>query len=143
MTRARPATTQIHQGISTPYSALIDGSRTVLARNDRVSTPTGGSQTENSTPAKNPARGWKAREIHVYQPPADGNTFASCAAFSACRASSAPPNRYAHGVTTPAKLTMKTNDARIANDGAIVAIPCISIPGSPTAFSRSSVLMVP
>ena len=79
----------------------------------------------------------------MYQPPADGNTFASCAAFSACRASSAPPNRYAHGVTIPAKPTMNTNDARIANDGAIVAIPCISIPGSPTAFSRNSVLTVP
>ena len=129
--------------MSTPYSALIDGSRTVLARYDRVSAPTGGSQTENSTPAKKPARGWRARAIQVYQPPADGNTFASCAAFSACRASSAPPNRYAHGVTTPAKLTMNTNDARIANDGAIVAIPCISIPGRPTAFSRSSVLTVP
>src|SRR6266516_59694 len=38
---------------------------------------------------------------------------------------------------------MNTNDARIANDGAIVAIPCISIPGSPTAFSRNSVLTVP
>src|SRR5690348_6768436 len=97
----------------TPYSALIDGSRTVLARNDRVSAPTGGSQMEKSTPAKNPARGWKARAIQVYQPPADGNTFASCAALSACRASSAPPNRYAHGVTIPAKLTMKTKEARI------------------------------
>ena len=32
---------------------------------------------------------------------------------------------------------------RIANDGAMVAIPCMSIPGRPTAFSRSSVLMVP
>src|SRR6516162_11720763 len=121
----------------------IFGSRTVTARYDSVSTPTGGSQTENSTPAKNPARGWKARAIQVYQPPADGNTLASWAAFSACRPSSAPPNRYAHGVTTPAKLTMNTNDARIANDGAIVAIPCISIPGSPTAFSRNSVLTVP
>src|SRR5215831_9351816 len=127
----------------TPYSALIDGSRTATARYDRVSAPTGGSQKENSTPAKNPARGWSARAIQVYQPPADGNTFASCAAFSACSASSAPPNRYAHGVTIPAKPTMNTNDARIANDGAIVAIPCISIPGSPTAFSRNSVLTVP
>src|SRR6516164_10382995 len=143
MTRARPAMTQIHQGMSTPYSALIDGSRTVLARNARVSAPTGGSQIENSTPAKNPARGWKARAIQVYQPPADGNTLASWAAFSACRASSAPPNRYAHGVTTAAKLTMNTNDARIANDGAIVAIPCISIPGIPMAFSCSPVLTVP
>src|SRR5215831_20863100 len=43
----------------------------------------------------------------------------------------------------PALLTMKTNVARIANDGAIVAIPCMSIPGSPTAFSRNSVLTVP
>src|SRR5215471_6169337 len=43
----------------------------------------------------------------------------------------------------PAKPTMNTNDARIANAGAIVAIPCISIPGSPTAFSRNSVLTVP
>src|SRR5262249_58107953 len=103
----------------TPYSALIEGSRTSTARNDSVSAPTGGSQTENSTPAKNPARGWKAREIHVYQPPADGNTFANCAAFSACRASSAPPNRYAHGVTSDAKLPINTKDARIANDGAI------------------------
>ena len=42
-----------------------------------VSVATGGSQTEKSTPAKNPARGWKARAIQVYQPPADGNTFAS------------------------------------------------------------------
>ena len=42
-----------------------------------MSTPTGGSQTENSTPAKNPARGWKVRAIQVYQPPADGNTLAS------------------------------------------------------------------
>src|SRR5215831_5673497 len=96
----------------TLYSVLIDGSSTVFARNERVSAPTGGSQIENSTPAKKPARGWNARAIHVYQPPADGNTFASCAAFSACRASSAPPNRKAHGVTTPAKLTMNTNDAR-------------------------------
>src|SRR5260370_37916277 len=38
---------------------------------------------------------------------------------------------------------MNTKDARIANDGAIVAIPCINIPGSPTAFSRSSVLTLP
>src|SRR6516162_3837428 len=143
MTSARPAITQIHHGMSTPYSALIDGSRTVYARNDRVSAPTGGSQTENSTPAKNPARGWRARAIQVYQPPADGNTLASWAAFSACRASSAPPNRYAQGVTTAAKLTMNTNDARIAKDGAIVAIPCINIPGIPMAFSCSPVLTVP
>src|SRR6266480_2182654 len=54
---ATPATTQIHHGTSTPYSALIDGSSTVLARNDMVSVATGGSQIENSTPAKNPARG--------------------------------------------------------------------------------------
>ncbi len=108
-----------------------------------MSAPTGGSQTENSTPAKNPARGWRARAIHVYHPPADGNTFASCAAFSACSASSAPPNRNAHGVTNPAKPTMKTKEARIAKDGAMVAIPCISIPGRPTAFSRSSVPTVP
>src|ERR1700746_3716942 len=143
MTSARPATTHIHQGISTPYSALIEGSRTVLARNDSVSAPTGGSQIENSTPAKNPARGWKARAIQVYQPPADGNTLASCAADNACMPSRIPPNRKAHGVTSPAKLTMKTKDARIANDGPIVAIPCISIPGRPTAFSRSSVFTLP
>ena len=108
-----------------------------------VSVATGGSQIENSTPAKNPARGWKARAIQVYQPPADGNTLASCAADNACRPRRIPPNRYAHGVTSPAKLTMKTKDARIANDGPIVAIPCISIPGRPTAFSRSSVLTLP
>src|SRR6266571_5509674 len=143
MTSARQATTQIHHGMVTPYSALIDGSSTVFARNDRVRAPTGGSHTEKSTPAKKPARGWSARAIQVYQPPADGNTLASCAADSACSISSAPPNRYAHGVTTPAKLTMNTNDARIAKAGAIVAIPCISIPGSPTAFSRSSVLTLP
>ena len=53
------------------------GSRTVTDRYDSVSTPTAGSQTENSTPAKNPARGWKVRAIQVYQPPADGNTLAS------------------------------------------------------------------
>src|SRR5690349_14633183 len=106
--------TQIHHLTSTPYSALIDGSSTVTERYDSVSAPTGGSQTENSTPAKNPARGWRARAIQVYQPPADGNTLASWAAFSACRQSSAPPNRYAHGVDSPAKLTMNTNDARIA-----------------------------
>src|SRR6266478_8198877 len=99
---ARPAITQIHQGIVMPYSALIDGSSTVFARNDRVSAPTGGNQIENSTPAKKPARGWSVRAIQVYQPPADGNTFASCAALSAWSARSAPPNRYAHGVTTPA-----------------------------------------
>src|SRR4029077_7062780 len=113
--------TQIHQGTSTPYSALIDGSSTVLARYAMVSVATGGSQIENSTPAKNPARGWRARAIQVYQPPAEGNTLASWEAFSACRPSSTPPKRYAHGVTTPAKLTMNTNDARIAKDGAIVA----------------------
>src|SRR5215469_3812080 len=99
------------------------GSSTVTARYDSVSTPTGGSQTENSTPAKNPARGWKARAIQVYQPPADGNTFASCAAEIACRPSRTPPNRNAHGVTTPANTTMNTNVARIANDGPIVAMP--------------------
>src|SRR5216683_4095132 len=143
MTNARPAATQIHQGISTPYLAFIAGSRTSWARIDRVSAPTGGSQIENRTPAKKPARGWKVRAIHVYHPPADGNTFANWAAFSACSARSPPPNRYAHGVTTPALLTMNTNDARIANAGAIVAIPCISIPGRPTAFSRNSVLTVP
>jgi hypothetical protein len=38
---------------------------------------------------------------------------------------------------------MNTNDARIANDGPIVAMPCISIPGRPTAFSRSSVFTLP
>src|SRR5882757_2016061 len=143
ITSATPASTQIHHGTSTPYSALIDGSSTVLARNDMVSVATGGSQIENSTPAKNPARGWKARAIQVYQPPADGNTLASCAAANACRPRRIPPNRYAHGVTSPAKLTMKTKDARIANDGPIVAIPCISIPGRATAFSRSSVLTLP
>src|SRR4029077_4975994 len=142
-TRAMPAMTQIHHLMSTLYSALMDGSRTVYARYDSVSTPTGGSQTENSTPAKNPARGWRARAIQVYQPPADGNTLASWEAFSACRPSSTPPKRYAHGVTTDAKLTMNTNDARIAKDGAIVAIPCINIPGRPTAFSCSPVLTVP
>src|SRR5229473_3038683 len=138
-----PAMTQIHHLMSTLYSALMDGSRTVYARYDIVSTPTGGSHTENSTPAKNPARGWRARAIQVYQPPAEGNTLASWEAFNACRPSSTPPKRYAHGVTGPAKLTMNTNDARIAKDGAIVAIPCISIPGSPTAFSCSPVLTVP
>src|SRR5258708_8580822 len=143
MPSAGPAATRIHQGISTPYLAFIAGSRTSWARIDRVSAPTGGSQIENRTPAKKPARGWKVRAIHVYHPPADGNTFANWAAFSACSARSAPPNRYAHGVTTPALLTMNTNDARIANAGAIVAIPCISIPGRPTAFSRNSVLTVP
>src|SRR5262245_50841053 len=127
----------------TSYSALIDGSSTTFARYDRVSAPTGGSQTENRTPAKKPARGWRARAIHVYQPPADGNTLASCAADRACSISRAAPNRQAHGVTTPAQLTMKTNEARIAKDGAMVAIPCMSIPERPTAFSRSSVLMVP
>src|SRR5712691_3304968 len=129
--------------MSTPHSALIDGSSTVLARNDMVSVATGGSQIENSTPAKNPALGWKARAIQVYQPPADGKTLASCAADTACSPSRMPPNRNAHGVTSPAKPTMNTNDARIANDGPIVAMPCISIPGSPTAFSRSSVLTLP
>ena len=43
--------------MSTPYSALIDGSSTVLARYAMVRVATGGSQMENSTPAKNPARG--------------------------------------------------------------------------------------
>src|SRR5260370_21578367 len=42
--------------MSTPFLDLIEGSSTVFARNDRVSAPTGGSQIENSTPAKNPAR---------------------------------------------------------------------------------------
>src|ERR1700720_167067 len=135
--------TQIHHAMSTPYSALMDGSSTVLARYDMVSVATGGSQIENSTPAKNPPRGGRARAIQVYQPPADGNTFASCAADSACSPSRTPPNRKAHGVTSPAKLTMKTKDARIANDGPIVAMPCISVPGRPTAFSRSSLLTVP
>src|ERR1700721_2279722 len=98
-----------------------------------VRVATGGSQIENRTPAKNPARGWKARAIQVYQPPAD----------NACSPSKIPPNKNAHGVTSPAKLTMKTKDARIANDGPIVAMPCISIPGRLTAFSRNSVLTVP
>src|SRR3984893_8596635 len=135
--------TQIHHAMSTPYSAVMDASSTVWARYDMVSVATGGSQIENSTPAKNPARGWKARAIQVYQPPADGNTFASWAADNACSPSRMPPNRNAHGVTSPAKLTMKTKDASIANDGPIVAIPCISIPGRPTAFSFSSVLTLP
>src|ERR1700730_3223669 len=135
--------TQIHHWMSTPYSALIDGSSTVLARNAMVSVATGGSQMENSTPAKNPARGWKDRAIQVYQPPADGNTLASWAADRACRPSRMPPNRNAQGVTIPAKPTMNTNDARIANDGPIVAIPCIRMPGRPTAFSRNSVLTLP
>src|SRR2546421_13120016 len=112
----------------TPYSALIEGSRTSTARNDSVSAPTGGSQTEKSHPAKNPARGWSARAIHVYHPPADGKTLASWAADSAWMASRTPPNRYAHGVTTPANVVMKTYDARIANEGAIVATPCIRTP---------------
>src|SRR6266511_2260916 len=141
ITRASPATTQIHQGIVTPYSSLMAGSRTVLPSSDKVSAPTGGSHTEKNTPAKKPARGCSVRAIQVYQPPADGNCLASCAADSAWSASSAPPKRYAHGVTIPAKPTMNTNEARIANDGAIVAMPCISTPGSPTAPSRSSVLM--
>src|ERR1700722_2749338 len=135
--------TQIHHAMSTPYSALIDDWGRVLAGNDMGNVATGGSQIESSTPARNPARGWKARAIQVYQPPADGNTFASCAADSACSPSRTPPNRKAHGVTSPAKLTMKTKDARIANDGPIVAIPCISIPGRLTAFSRNSVLTLP
>src|SRR5580704_12831549 len=143
ITRATPAMTQIHHLMSTPYSALIDGSSTVSARYDMVSVATGGSQIENSTPAKKPARGWKARAIQVYQPPADGNTFASCAADNACSPNRMPPNRNAHGVTSPANPTMKTKDARIANDGPIVAMPCIRIPGRPTAFSRRSVLMLP
>src|ERR1700685_4386357 len=96
----------------TPYSAWIDGCRTVFARYDRVSAATGGSQIENSTPAKKPARGWRARAIQVYHPPADGNTFASCAADKACSPSKMPPNRNAHGVTSPAKLTMKKKAAR-------------------------------
>jgi hypothetical protein len=69
------------------------GSSTVLPSSESVSAPTGGSQTEKSTPAKKPARGCSARAIQVYQPPADGNTLASCADESACSASSAPPNR--------------------------------------------------
>ena len=108
-----------------------------------VSVATGGSQMENSTPAKNPARGWKARAIQVYQPPADGNTLASWAADRACRPSRMPPNRNAQGVTIPAKPTMNTNDARIAKDGPIVAIPCIRMPGRPTAFACSSEATVP
>ncbi len=88
--------------MSTPHSDLIPGSSTVLARYDMVSVATGGSQMENSTPAKNPARGWKARAIQVYQPPADGNTLASWAADRACRPSRMPPNRNAQGVTIPA-----------------------------------------
>ena len=102
MTSATPTTTQIHHGMSTPHSDLILGSRTVLARYDMVSVATGGSQMENSTPAKNPARGWRARAIQVYQPPADGNTLASWAADRACRPSRMPPNRNAQGVTIPA-----------------------------------------
>src|SRR5216683_2732246 len=80
----RPTTTHTHHQIVTPYSLLIDGSSTVFARSDRVSAPTGGSQTENSMSAKKPARGWKARAIQVHQPPADGNAFASYAADSVC-----------------------------------------------------------
>src|SRR5262249_60297537 len=38
---------------------------------------------------------------------------------------------------------MNTNDARIAKDGAIVAMPCIKIPGIPIAFSCSPVWTVP
>jgi hypothetical protein len=117
------------------------GSRTVFPSSESVSAPTGGSQTEKNTPAKKPARGCSARAIHVYHPPADGNTFASCEDDNAWSARSAPPKRYAHGVTMPAKPVMNTNDARIANAGAIVAMPCIKTPGRPTAPSRSSVLM--
>src|ERR1700748_713299 len=40
----------------------------------------------------------------------------------------------------PASDTVKTNDARMANAGAIVAIPCMSIPGRPTAPACRSVL---
>src|SRR5437016_2470733 len=82
-TRASPAATHIHHGIVTLYSCLIAGSSTTLARNDSVSAPTGGSQTEKNTPAKKPALGCTARAIQVYQPPADGNTLANCAADNA------------------------------------------------------------
>src|SRR5437773_12216164 len=82
-TKASPTTTQIHHGIVTPYSCLMEGSSTTLARNDRVRAPTGGSQTEKNTPAKKPALGCTARAIHVYQPPADGTTLANCAADTA------------------------------------------------------------
>src|SRR4051812_15979565 len=40
----------------------------------------------------------------------------------------------------PASDTVNTNDARMANAGAMVATPCMRTPGSPTAPSRNSVL---
>src|SRR2546423_11809760 len=98
------------------------GCSTSWPSSDSVSAPTGGSHTEKNVPAKNPARGCSVRAIHVYQPPAEGNTLASCAAESACMHRIAPPNAYAHGVAMPAKVQMKTKLARMANAGAIVAM---------------------
>ena len=76
-TRIRPRIGQICHGMLTPYSCFSAGWSTSCPSSDRVSAPTGGSQMENSHPAKNPARGCRARAIHVYHPPAEGNTLAS------------------------------------------------------------------
>src|SRR2546423_709494 len=86
-TRMRPAIGQICHGMLTPYSDLRAGWSTSCPSKESVSAPTGGSQIEKSHPAKNPARGWSARAIHVYHPPADGKTLASWAADSAWMAS--------------------------------------------------------
>ena len=43
----------------------------------------------------------------------------------------------------PANVVMNTKLARMANAGAIVAMPCMSIPGKPTAPSWSSVRTPP
>src|SRR5919112_6742932 len=40
----------------------------------------------------------------------------------------------------PASDTVNTNDARMANAGAMVVTPCMRMPGRPTAPVRSSVL---
>ena len=40
-------------------------------------------------------------------------------------------------------VVMNTKLARMANAGAMVAMPCMSIPGRPTAFSFSSVRTAP
>jgi hypothetical protein len=45
----------------------------------------------SSAPCEEASTRMQGRAIQVYQPPADGNTFASYAAFMACNISSAPP----------------------------------------------------
>ncbi len=88
-----PTTVHSQTGTVIPYSAATHGVSTVLAMYENTRVGANGSHKLTYQPAKNPARGCSERAIHVYQPPAEGNTRASSFTESASGSSMAPASK--------------------------------------------------